>query len=250
MLTISPPLFSYPLGDLRRHEQNGSYHGETETSESLLNSPTFQQQVGQNHESHQFSSVNDQSKTVKKLNHNASERDRRKRINGLYSSLRSLLPPAYQEKKLSIPSTVSRVLKYIPELQKEVESLIEKKECLKTRISEQENSSPLRKQRNLGSSTQIPSSTVSASRLSDREVMVQISTMKFSKCSYADVLSSLEQDGFFSLNSSCFESFGERVFHSLHLEIRGTPTVDLEGLRKKLLSFYSEKLEEQSILSF
>ena len=97
MLTISPPLFSYPLGDLRRHEQNGSYHGETETSESLLNSPTFQQQVGQNHESHQFSSVNDQSKTVKKLNHNASERDRRKRINGLYSSLRSLLPPAYQE---------------------------------------------------------------------------------------------------------------------------------------------------------
>jgi len=32
--------------------------------------------------------------TVKKLNHNASERDRRKNINGLYSSLRSLLPPS------------------------------------------------------------------------------------------------------------------------------------------------------------
>lgn len=32
--------------------------------------------------------------TVKKLNHNASERDRRKKINSLYSSLRSLLPPS------------------------------------------------------------------------------------------------------------------------------------------------------------
>lgn len=30
--------------------------------------------------------------TVKKLNHNASERDRRKKINHLYSSLRALLP--------------------------------------------------------------------------------------------------------------------------------------------------------------
>jgi len=29
---------------------------------------------------------------VKKLNHNASERDRRKKINSLYSSLRSLFP--------------------------------------------------------------------------------------------------------------------------------------------------------------
>ncbi|OMO81682.1 hypothetical protein CCACVL1_12298, partial [Corchorus capsularis] len=33
---------------------------------------------------------------VKKLNHNASERDRRKKINNLYSSLRSLLPAAAQ----------------------------------------------------------------------------------------------------------------------------------------------------------
>lgn len=30
--------------------------------------------------------------TDRKMNHNASERDRRKKINGLYSSLRALLP--------------------------------------------------------------------------------------------------------------------------------------------------------------
>lgn len=33
----------------------------------------------------------------KKLNHNASERDRRKKLNTLYSSLRALLPPSYQK---------------------------------------------------------------------------------------------------------------------------------------------------------
>lgn len=40
------------------------------------------------------SAPSDSSTVVKKLNHNASERDRRKKLNGLYSSLRSLLPGA------------------------------------------------------------------------------------------------------------------------------------------------------------
>ncbi|KAL3534591.1 hypothetical protein ACH5RR_003052 [Cinchona calisaya] len=231
MLSISPPLFAYPLENLRSQQQN-----ETETSESFLNSPTFQQQVGQNI-SEQFYLVNDQAKTAQKLDHNASERDRRKRINSLYYSLCCLLPPAHQEKKLSIPATVSRVLKYIPELQKEVESLILQKECLMTKISEQENSSPFKKQRNFGSSN------VSAIRLGDREVMVQISSMKFNRCSYADVVSSLEQDGLLLLNSSCFESVGERVFYNLHLEMRGAQVMDLEGLKKKLLSLYEELKE-------
>ncbi|KAL8095267.1 hypothetical protein AgCh_036648 [Apium graveolens] len=65
---------------------------------------------------------------VKKLNHNASERDRRKKINNLYSSLFSLLSDSNRMKKLSIPAIVARVVKYIPELQKEAETLVQKKE--------------------------------------------------------------------------------------------------------------------------
>ncbi|KAL3533564.1 hypothetical protein ACH5RR_007085 [Cinchona calisaya] len=246
MLTLSSPLFGYPLEDLSSHEQNAFYQGETESSESLLNSPTFQQQIRQN-ESKQFSHVNDESKNVKKLNHNASERDRRQRINSLYISLRSLLPPAYQEKKLSIPVTISRVLKYIPELQKEVKLLIQKKEGITTRISEEENSSPLKRQRK--SCTQCSSSTVSINRPSEREVMIQLATLKNSGCSFADVLSILEQDGLLLLNSSCFESsFEGRVFYNLHLEVRGVQVLDLEGLKKKLLSLY-DKPEDQSLHS-
>ncbi|KAJ6700145.1 ACHAETE-SCUTE TRANSCRIPTION FACTOR-RELATED [Salix purpurea] len=75
---------------------------------------------------------------VKKLHHNASERDRRKKINSLYSSLRSLLPASDHMKKLSIPSTISRVLKYIPELQQQVEKQIQRKEELLSKLSGQE----------------------------------------------------------------------------------------------------------------
>lgn len=76
---------------------------ETETSDDSLlrdnDSPSpdddhRKQQVRRrrHRESDEFSPPEEEHKTVKKLNHNASERDRRKRINGMYSSLRSLLP--------------------------------------------------------------------------------------------------------------------------------------------------------------
>ncbi|CAN6829280.1 unnamed protein product [Brassica oleracea] len=73
----------------------------------------------------------------KKLKHNASERDRRKKINSLFSSLCSCLPASDQSKKLSIPQTVSRSLKHILELQEEVKKLIQKKEELLLRVSGQ-----------------------------------------------------------------------------------------------------------------
>lgn len=76
---------------------------ETETSDDSLlrdnDSPSPEddhrkQQVRRRRhgESDEFSPPEEDHKTVKKLNHNASERDRRKKINGMYSSLRSLLP--------------------------------------------------------------------------------------------------------------------------------------------------------------
>ncbi|XP_078446363.1 protein IRON-RELATED TRANSCRIPTION FACTOR 2-like [Wolffia australiana] len=70
----------------------------------------------------------------RKQSHNAYERDRRKRMNLLYSSLRSLLPQSENHKKLSIPNTVARVLDYVPELQKHVENLTRRKEEIGRRV--------------------------------------------------------------------------------------------------------------------
>ncbi|KAK8582128.1 hypothetical protein V6N12_072323 [Hibiscus sabdariffa] len=145
---------------------------------------------------------------AKKLNHNASERHRRKK------------------KKLSFPATVSNALKYIPELQEQVERLVRKKEELMLRVSEQggvkfsEEEQP-RKSRPKGRWLSA-SVAVSTNRVSDREVSVQISTRKVddrTQLSLSEILHWLGQRGFRVLNAASFESFGGMVFYTIHLQM-------------------------------
>ncbi|XP_059646125.1 transcription factor bHLH100 isoform X2 [Cornus florida] len=247
MLSLSPPLFS-PFGWAL--EDNYNNHREAETTcESFLHFPSIQNNNIGSGESPIFgASGEDAAATmVKKINHNASERDRRKKINNLYSSLRLLLPPPDQTKKLSIPATVSRMLKYIPELQKELQRLVQKKEDLSSRI--------ISSCRQLGENQSHPqaltksssSSVVSASQLGDTEVVIQISTTTTVKTnsntpSFSEVLLNLEQNGLLLLDASVFQSFGDtRIFYNLHLQVQGTPKMELEMLRRKLLSFYEKR---------
>lgn len=100
MLAISsssPPLFStttnnfgWLLEDLISHELTNSGETSNSSQKSLqhCDSNKFDQIIINSGDQYQ------PDQTVKKLNHNASERDRRKKINSLYSSLRSLLPPS------------------------------------------------------------------------------------------------------------------------------------------------------------
>ncbi|KAK4485522.1 hypothetical protein RD792_008164 [Penstemon davidsonii] len=158
---------------------------------------------------------------VKKLNHNASERDRRKRINTLYFTLRSLLPQEDQSGKLSIPATVSKVLKYIPEQQKEIDRLIQKKERLMSKISSQEETltTNLRKKRRI-EPNQSTLSALSVTRINDEEIIIQSSVSKVEKAnSFSEALLSLEQEGLFVKSASCFESCEGRVFYNLHLQV-------------------------------
>ncbi|KAL6218341.1 hypothetical protein ACLB2K_011555 [Fragaria x ananassa] len=95
MLALSP-LFStigWPLEDHSiSHDHDNHYSAES----SLLHFPTTLQpqfdQLDHSTPSTAVSGESNISSMVKKLNHNASERDRRKKINNLYSSLRSLVP--------------------------------------------------------------------------------------------------------------------------------------------------------------
>ncbi|CAO1943071.1 unnamed protein product [Urochloa humidicola] len=147
----------------------------------------------------------------RKLSHNAYERDRRKQLNELYSSLRSLLPDADHTKKLSIPTTVSRVLKYIPELQKQVDNLEKRKKELTNA-----NCKP-----GVLKTTEIIAPIVSATCLNDTEIMVQVSlrnnvaatTLPLSKC-----IKVLENEGLHLISSSTYSTFDNKTFYSLHLE--------------------------------
>ncbi|XP_044973444.1 protein IRON-RELATED TRANSCRIPTION FACTOR 2-like [Hordeum vulgare subsp. vulgare] len=145
------------------------------------------------------------SGSQRKMSHSAYERDSRKQLNEHYSNLRSLLPDDdHHIRKLSNPTIVSRVIKYIPELQKEVDGLEKKKEQL-TRASCRpgDDTAPI----------------VSATCLDVREVMVQVSLMStmsgalpMSKC-----IKVLENQGLCLISSSS-STFQNRTFYSLHLQ--------------------------------
>ncbi|XP_068662842.1 transcription factor ORG2-like [Aristolochia californica] len=185
----------------------------------------------------------DDPSTVKKLSHNANERDRRKKLNSLYASLRSLLPGSDQTKKLSIPTTVSRVLKYIPELQKQVELLTQRKEEILSKMSRQgDKTHPSGGKRGPTVVSSFP--TIVVSPIDDRELIVQIYTIDVKRSPLSKVLLNLEEEGLRVLNASAFAFLGDRVFYNLHLQVKGTPTMECGMLSEKLLSLYRSKTEE------
>ncbi|XP_043692857.1 transcription factor ORG2-like [Telopea speciosissima] len=174
--------------------------------------PSFEQQLERN-DSLPSSVINNDPAIVKKLSHNASERDRRKKLNNLFSSLRSILPGIDQTRKLSIPATVSRVLKYIPELQKQVERLKQRKGEILASVYNRGNN----KQRNSIVRKSLP--TVSVSRVDEKDILIQICTSKNTRRPFSEVLMNLEYEGLQVLDVSVFGSSGEVVFFNLHLQV-------------------------------
>ncbi|KAL5059238.1 hypothetical protein RYX36_030842 [Vicia faba] len=201
---------------------------------------------------HQFSSLKQQhveietpppspKLMVKKLNHNASERNRRKKVNNLISALRSLLPAEDQMKKMSIPVTISRVLKYIPELQKEVEGLTKKKEELLSRISRQDYAVNKESQRKIIPNNYNSSFVVSTSRLNDNELVIHISSHEAYKIQLSEILMCLENNGLLLLNSSSSKTFGGRLFYNLHFQVEKTQSLECDVLIEKLLLIYEKQ---------
>ncbi|KAI3682341.1 hypothetical protein L1987_82261 [Smallanthus sonchifolius] len=104
MLALSPPLFSttygWPLDDLITQNlqqdcnEDNSYHSLLDFPANIQIQHEFEQENSTSMSSKGAANGNldDPMKVAKKLNHNASERDRRKRVNELYSFLHSLLP--------------------------------------------------------------------------------------------------------------------------------------------------------------
>jgi hypothetical protein len=124
---------------------------------------------------------------------------------------------ALLQKKLSVPATVNRVLKYIPQLQEQVEGLLQKKEELLSSFSWEGglNRQETKSKTVAGKS----SSAVSAIWLTDREVSLQMTPYKSHNFSLSEILLYLEEYGLLLLYASSFESFGGRVFYNLHFQV-------------------------------
>lgn len=128
------------------------------------------------------------------------------------------------QKKLSIPATISLVLKYIPEQQKHVDGLMQRKEemVLKmSRVSSKPGDVTVITAHEDG--TRVPDTgtsfpTVSARHVGDREVLIQICATTWGSSPVSKALEKLEE-GFHLLNASSFTTVGTKVFHSLHLQV-------------------------------
>nr|XP_043611372.1 transcription factor ORG2-like [Erigeron canadensis] len=281
MLALSPPLFStttygWPLEDLvitQNHQKSYNYCDDIEANsydQPILDDDhiaTYDQMNKHDHFTPENSissgvAVNggtgDDTTVSKKLNHNASERDRRKRVNDLYSFLRSLLPlSSDQKKKVSIPGTVSRALKYIPELQKEVEALSRKKE----KLSSYSLTTAIKggTQEPVGTIKTDSSVVCSVSVLGDKEVVIQLISPADDQChtikknnnddiiisSLSKVLNYIEEeeDELVLLGATTFKSSGQGrlLINTLHLQVQGDHhRIEAEKLRLKLCSFYQQ----------
>ncbi|XP_042399478.1 protein IRON-RELATED TRANSCRIPTION FACTOR 2-like [Zingiber officinale] len=162
--------------------------------------------------------------STRKLGHNAYERDRRKKTNDLYSSLRNLLPESKQnkEKKVSIPMTISQVLKYIPELKAELQQLSRRKEEMLLVLRRREEET------HRVQSVGYP--LISVSCLSNREIMVQLCLLsQDAMISLAGILSALDGEGLQLLNASTHTAEDGRCFCSLHLQAREAFKTDIFG---------------------
>lgn len=111
------------------------------------------------------------------------------------------------------------MLKYIPELQGQVERLVQKKEEIMSRISRQDLFVDQVNKRKLDK-LKTSSFAVSASRVNETEVVIQISTPRPSQTLLSAILLCLEEDGLLLTDASCFESFGARIFYSLNFLVR------------------------------
>ncbi|KAK1319945.1 Transcription factor ORG2 [Acorus calamus] len=189
---FSTPMFS-TFDDHKIRELPFNNHGfqETEASNLFLGFPA-----------QEADEINYHPTSKRKLTHNAYERDRRKKLNSLYSSLRSLLPGINNSEKLSIPNTISHVLQYIPELQRQIDDMRHTKEEMLARISRRGDLTRLESSRRRDGEIY---PAVTASPVNEREFMVQVCVVGASGgAPLSSVLRDLEVEGFWLLNASTF----------------------------------------------
>ncbi|XP_020268590.1 transcription factor bHLH101-like [Asparagus officinalis] len=178
--------------------------------------------------------ININNENSKKSIHNEYERDRRKKLNKLYSSLRELLPEKDQRKKLSIPCTIARVLKYIPELQKHIEKLQSAKEELLLRVSSNEFTSTC--------SENVIQPMISAIFLGRREILIQIYILRKSlMVPLSMIMKVLEREGLQIMNAMTHTSYDGKTIYLLYLQSTEDIIIEDQIFCEQLIKSLSEQ---------
>ncbi|GLJ12387.1 hypothetical protein SUGI_0189910 [Cryptomeria japonica] len=184
-----------------------------------------------------FVCSNGERRDFKKVCHNANERQRRKKLNALYATLRSLLPRSNKKKNLSIPAVVCGVLEYIPWLQKRIEILaLKRDELLAIRKISHRSNDGLRNEANFEQHLEqnygvLFDVRVNMSAMAKAEdVVITVESPPFL---FSDLLVLFMQDNLDLLNASMFVSNGI-VLHTIHLKVMKSSSLLLGALRSKI----------------
>ncbi|KAI5661543.1 hypothetical protein M9H77_20866 [Catharanthus roseus] len=152
----------------------------------------------------------------KKLQHNAKERIRRMRLNASYLALRALLPDISRrsKKRWSAAAIVDKVLKYIPEMENEIEKLKLSKDNAKKK--QQEEQLQMSEKQSL---------TVSVNQVQDGQAIVQICKEEEPPLPHPNLhqvfskfLDNIEAEQICITNASTLSICHNRICYQLHLQ--------------------------------
>lgn len=190
--------------------------------------------------------------TSRRLSHNANERDRRRKLNALYSHLQLLLPNTSSKRKLCNPTIVCEALNYIPQLCNQIKELSRQREELLTtkRISECSVLTVPANSKFSRNAAHSDSPIITINRAFERpdQLAITIITCNVGGLVFSTLLFLLEQEGMDVLNASMFIA-GENLCYSLHLQMKAKNMGDLDTavLHNKIMLLWSSSKKRDEI---
>lgn len=180
-----------------------------------------------------------------KRNAKMIERQRRREMKTLFSTLRSLLPDENLRGKRSVSDQVQAAVNYVLSLQQKVEDLTTERDIkMKAKVHSERNENVSLDGVQFSSNEKTGKSQLF--RESDRDQFpaveiksvgsgVQVSTKTFEhQILYCHLLQALEEAGLEVLSATCLAIKTNRVFHSIHTKVHDLNAFDIETLYQKL----------------
>ena len=124
----------------------------------------------------------------------------------------------FLQKTMSNPATISRALKYIPELRQHVEELRRRKQGLETKI----NAITHDQQKQVRKNKEAPwmgCSSCAVNWLRENEALLQLTSNDTFKLKFSQILRSLDEDELLVKTVSTFQSFDGRHFFTLLVQV-------------------------------
>lgn len=185
---------------------------------------------------------------MKKLFHNANERNRRKNLNALYEKLRSLLPfsNVNMKKKVNNPAIVCGIIKYIPHLRRQIETLSKQRDemlslkrisgqPLKTAPAEYHPSQMLTKKLDFNESPKAHLTEVSIFA-GGQSLLVTVQTAHAAPLVFSTLFLLMEEERLDVINVSTFIST-EEAWHNIQVKVmESRRRFDTMALRLKIKS--------------